>query len=180
MSDEREQILSAVDYWRLHANDPKAQGGFAGATVTDLRTILDHIDTLTRERDEARRDAVQAKDTVYMWTRSYEYDVTAQRKRADMTEAEADTLKKQRDEAKRDAERLCGALAGSWLYGDWKAETLNEREQEAVMRRLGWWPITEADLIARRDADSGCLGAPFCSKGCCGPQARTADAEATP
>jgi beta-glucosidase-like glycosyl hydrolase len=82
MSDEREQILSAVDYWRLHANDPKAQGGFAGATVTDLLAILDAydamkqraeaaeascavawasmetmqgvIDTLTRERDEAR------------------------------------------------------------------------------------------------------------------------------
>ena len=29
-------------------------------------------------------------------------------------------------------------------------------------------------------ADAGCLGAPFCSKGCCGPQARTADTEATP
>jgi hypothetical protein len=61
MSDEREQILSAVDYWRLHANDLKAEGGFAHMPVTDLRAILDHIDTLTRERDEAReeRDALR-------------------------------------------------------------------------------------------------------------------------
>ena len=49
MSDELEQILSAVDYWRLHANDLKAEGGFAHMPVTDLRAILDHIDTLTRE-----------------------------------------------------------------------------------------------------------------------------------
>jgi hypothetical protein len=56
MSDEREQILSTVDYWRLHANNLKAEGGFAHMPVTDLRTILDHIDTLTRERDEAVLD----------------------------------------------------------------------------------------------------------------------------
>lgn len=54
------------------------------------------------ELDEARRDAVQSKDTVYVWTRSYEYDVTAQSKRAEMAEAENDALRK-------DAARLRGS-----------------------------------------------------------------------
>ena len=72
--------------------------------------------------------------------------------RMKVIDTENDLLQAERDALRKDAARLCGALAGSWLYGDWKAETLNEREQEAVMRRLGWWPITEADLIAKRDA----------------------------
>jgi hypothetical protein len=54
MSDEREQILSAVDYWRLHANDIKAEGGFAHMPVTDLRAILGHIDTLRTQLAAAR------------------------------------------------------------------------------------------------------------------------------
>ena len=53
-------------------------------------------------------------------------------------------------DAEREAEvyRLCRALAGSWLYGGWKAETVSERDQEAAMRALGWWPITEECLVS--------------------------------
>ena len=63
----------------------------------------------------------------------------------------------ERDALRKDVAMLCGELAGSWLYGDWKADTLSEREQEAVMRRLGWWPITEAELIDKRDRSAAGL-----------------------
>jgi hypothetical protein len=55
-------------------------------------------------------------------------------------------------ECRKDAVRhaaLCRALAGSWFYGNWMAETYNERMQEQMMRELGWWPITEDELVAR-------------------------------
>lgn len=37
-------------------------------------------------------------------------------------------------------ENLAEKLSQSWFYGEWKAETANEREMEVIMRRLGYWP----------------------------------------
>lgn len=59
----------------------------------------------------------------------------------------ADERKRREDAVRYDA--LCRALAGSWFYGNWTAETYNERMQEQMMRELGWWPITEDELVAR-------------------------------
>lgn len=89
---------------------------------------------------------------------------------------------------RRDMATLSGALASSWYYGDWKAETLDERIQQDVMERRGWWPITEDELIAKRDAAlstpqlapepcpcghgyrivPGCCGRPARDGSCCG------------
>jgi hypothetical protein len=49
-----------------------------------------------------------------------------------------------------DLDLLCGMLASTWHYGHWKAETINERDMQALLERLGWWPVTEATLIAKR------------------------------
>lgn len=49
-------------------------------------------------------------------------------------------------------QKLCHALAGAWLYGKWKVETPGEQEQQEAMEALGWWPITEDELVARRNA----------------------------
>lgn len=49
-------------------------------------------------------------------------------------------------------EVLAELLSGAWFYGDWKAETINEREQEAIMRDLGYWPTTEDEVVARSAA----------------------------
>lgn len=58
--------------------------------------------------------------------------------------------------ARKDAEiaardRVLLNLAAAWHHGNWKAETLNEREMEADMRVLEFWPITEDQIIARRE-----------------------------
>lgn len=37
-------------------------------------------------------------------------------------------------------EDLADKLSQAWYYGNWKAETANEREMESIMRRLGHWP----------------------------------------
>lgn len=37
-------------------------------------------------------------------------------------------------------EELAEKLSQAWFYGDWKAETANEREMEVIMRKLGYWP----------------------------------------
>lgn len=38
--------------------------------------------------------------------------------------------------------KLAALLQSAWFYGDWKAETLNEHEMEAIMREQGLWPVT--------------------------------------
>jgi hypothetical protein len=45
-------------------------------------------------------------------------------------------------------------LASAWLYGDWKAETHTERQMQAVMEEAGWWPITEAELLAASEVST--------------------------
>ena len=37
-------------------------------------------------------------------------------------------------------EELAEKLSQAWFYGNWKAETANEREMEKIMRKLGYWP----------------------------------------
>jgi hypothetical protein len=129
--------------------------------------VNNHIATLTRERDEARSLCDETINLLHDADR------------------ESDTLKKQRDEARRDAERLdwlgkqmdgvhveAGVAGGeyqmSWFAtvytfcDEFRAGTVREAIDKAMNHAL--------------NAASGCLGAPFCSKGCCGPQAT----EATP
>ncbi len=59
----------------------------------------------------------------------------------------------ERSEAERDAAlRIFPLLASAWFYGEWKAETANEREMQAIMEAVGWWPFkTEDSLIAAID-----------------------------
>ena len=38
--------------------------------------------------------------------------------------------------------KLAALLQSAWHYGEWKAETPNEREMEAIMREQGLWPVT--------------------------------------
>lgn len=45
-------------------------------------------------------------------------------------------------------ERLAQLLASAWHYGSWKAETINEREMQSLMERLGFWPYSYRDLSA--------------------------------
>ena len=44
---------------------------------------------------------------------------------------------------------LYSLLASAWFYGNWKAETKNERDMQAVMEREGYWPTTEEEILAR-------------------------------
>lgn len=59
-------------------------------------------------------------------------------------------------------EPLYRLLASAWYYGNWKAETNNEREMQQLMEQAGWWPITEDRLIQPdeidRRADPDCDG----------------------
>lgn len=38
--------------------------------------------------------------------------------------------------------KLAALLQSAWCYGEWKAETVNEREMEEIMREQGLWPVT--------------------------------------
>ncbi len=48
-----------------------------------------------------------------------------------------------------DMMRLVEILSSAWWFGDWVAETANEREQERIMNDLGLWPTTEDEIVAR-------------------------------
>ena len=52
----------------------------------------------------------------------------------------------------RKQDPLYRRLASAWFYGDWQAETPNERDMQALMEQAGWWPWeSEAELIAALD-----------------------------
>jgi len=51
--------------------------------------------------------------------------------------------------AVQDERAICEILASIWFYGQWVAETANEREIEARMRRVGLWPTTEQEIVER-------------------------------
>ena len=55
--------------------------------------------------------------------------------------------------AERD--ELCKSLASAWYYGNWKAETANERYMQTLMENVGWWPVTEEQLIAATKLGAG-------------------------
>lgn len=55
-------------------------------------------------------------------------------------------------ERRDDAEAMCRLLASIWFYGNWRWETPNERDLQAILERRGWWPITEDALIAKARA----------------------------
>ena len=38
--------------------------------------------------------------------------------------------------------KLAALLQSAWYHGEWKAETPNEREMEAIMGERGYWPVT--------------------------------------
>ena len=67
-------------------------------------------------------------------------------------ERQRDEWKRKAEEATRDAangRKIMRLLASIFFYGDFTAETANERELQAVMESAGWWPIkSEADLFA--------------------------------
>jgi hypothetical protein len=47
-------------------------------------------------------------------------------------------------------------LASAWFYGEWIAETYNEREIQKIMERQGWWPFEyESDLMTALSATEG-------------------------
>lgn len=64
-------------------------------------------------------------------------------------------LEERAEEAERDAGRLrmlALLLSSAWYYGAWKAETANERDMEALMRQLEYWPVNnEGALCAAID-----------------------------
>lgn len=37
--------------------------------------------------------------------------------------------------------KLAALLQSVWYYGEWKAETVNEREMEKIMGERGYWPV---------------------------------------
>lgn len=38
--------------------------------------------------------------------------------------------------------KLAALLQSAWFYGEFKAETPNEREMKAIMNEQGLWPVT--------------------------------------
>ena len=38
--------------------------------------------------------------------------------------------------------KLAALLQSAWYHGEWKAETVNEREMETIMGERGYWPVT--------------------------------------
>jgi len=40
-------------------------------------------------------------------------------------------------------------LASAWFYGNWKAETHNERLMQKLMEDAGYWPTSEDEIVAR-------------------------------
>lgn len=38
--------------------------------------------------------------------------------------------------------KLAALLQSAWHYGEFKAETVNEREMETIMKEQGYWPVT--------------------------------------
>ena len=38
--------------------------------------------------------------------------------------------------------KLAALLQSVWHYGEFKAETVNEREMETIMEERGYWPVT--------------------------------------
>lgn len=51
-------------------------------------------------------------------------------------------------QAQSEPDPIYRLLASAWYYGDWKAETANERAMQALMEKAGWWPVTEEKLIS--------------------------------
>lgn len=45
--------------------------------------------------------------------------------------------------------RVCGLIGSIFFYGNFKAETHNERELEAALRRLGYFFESEDQLISK-------------------------------
>lgn len=44
--------------------------------------------------------------------------------------------------------KLASLLQSAWFHGEWKAETVNEREMEQIMVEQGYWPaIPNPDYI---------------------------------
>ena len=40
-------------------------------------------------------------------------------------------------------------LSSCWFYGNWIAETYNERKLQHIMEDLGYWPTTEDKILER-------------------------------
>jgi len=47
-------------------------------------------------------------------------------------------------------EAIVKILAKQWFYGDWKAETRNERVQQMLMEELGLYPFKNEDTMIRK------------------------------
>lgn len=48
---------------------------------------------------------------------------------------------------REDGTRLMRLLASAWFHGNWKPETVNEREMQEVMERNGFWPIKDQNAL---------------------------------
>lgn len=51
-------------------------------------------------------------------------------------------------------DNIAKIMASIMHYGDWKAETVNERALEMLMNKLGYYPISEEDIIAKLNIDN--------------------------
>lgn len=50
-------------------------------------------------------------------------------------------------------DNIAKIMARIMYYGDWKAETVNERVLEMLMNKLGYYPICEDDIITKLNID---------------------------
>ena len=120
-----------------------------------IAVLQAEVATLTRERDEASKE----RDDIIMICRGTQIDDAA------LSSMRMYVEEKLRIERERDAARKVTDAARA-LY---RASAVDRVSVDDVQEKL-------AALFAALTADSGCLGAPFCSKGCCAPKDGTADA----
>jgi hypothetical protein len=61
-----------------------------------------------------------------------------------------------------DCRKLMLIQAAAWFYGNWKAETVNEREMQALMERNGFWPIKDEAALLALAASPSNVPRPWC------------------
>lgn len=104
-------------------------------TYGDLRALVAEVERL-------RAEMTVMADTTAQQVRALEQE------RHDLT-AEVERLRADNARLTKCA-IIVNRLAQAWHYGDWKAETHNERRMEELMREFGAWPYRGA--TERHDA----------------------------
>jgi hypothetical protein len=112
--------------------------------------MSDDVTRLLERADAIEAEALAGKWLVGRTTHAPHYDDCLTCEPVRIAAALAARLRDAEAENAR-LQTIAHRLAQCWMYGGWKADTKNERDIEAAMRAIGWWPIPGETLIEREN-----------------------------